>query len=526
MNQGSAKIWLSEDVQAFFEWVNAVTKIREKSPLETAAALAQLNGLNPKMLAGPEGERKAVFGDGRQDYMMQRYKNLALINISGSLVKNDNPWNKWYGLVSYDEIRRSTLLALQDSAVDGILLTMNTPGGSAAGADSMAGFFSKANNTKPLYAYAESDMCSGGYYLGAPAREIYAQRAASIGSIGVVMVHYDYLKMYQEAGITPTVFRAGEFKALGSQMEHLDKKATADIQARLDDYFKMFNEHVVEHRPFDSVDQMRATAGEGRVFMAEEAKEVGLVDQVAELEDTLEEVSAKAGKSSGKKTQFAYSLRGNDMPRAQAQAAAASGKELSAEQLAALASGASPAESANAGPAAAASGVEGEDDPQAQASAESGAEGDDVEKPEVSAASDAPQEPAAAPAAGAQAVDLDKLIQLSNQVGTLTAQLETAKGEAAKAVADLQASEQLIAQLQGVVNIAINNRQVALGFQPSDVSSLNPQQGLELFNKLDADFKQRYQPGAKSAATQAPVTAPGVAVAPAAKAARGMTGKL
>ena len=520
--QGSARFWLSEDIQAFLSWVDAVQLIRSKSPLEMASMQAKLDS------SSGNNERKAVFGDGRQDYMMQRYKNLALISISGTLVKSDAWYNRYYGLVSYDEIRRSTLIALQDRSVDGILMVMNTPGGAAAGADSMAAFFGKADKNKPLYAYAESDMCSGGYYLGAPAREIFAQRAAMIGSIGVVMVHYDILKMYQEAGIKPTVFRSGEFKALGSQVEHLNEKSRASIQKTLDDYFAMFNEHVVDCRNFPSVEEMRATAGEGRVFMAEEAKDVNLVDQVAELEETLDICSNKAAKIAGRSYQFPVSStnnmqakKGDDMPRSTREA-------FSEEQLAALSAGASLESLAVAGAQQAPAGGEGgEGAPEAKAP-EAGAP--EAKAPEAGApeakAPEAGAPEAKAPEATpeAKAADVDKIIELSTQIGELKVQLQAAQADSAKLKAEADGKDAMIENLRSVAVIAINNRQVALGYQPSDASAMSAQQCFELFGKLDADFKERFQPGAKAQATREEVKA--ATLSPKADAARRMTGNL
>lgn len=514
----AGKIWLSENIQSFFDWTIAVQEIRGKSLVELAALKAQ-------MLSGPEGERKPVFGDGRQDYMMQRYKNLALISISGTLVKNDSPWNKYYNQVSYDEIRRSCLLALTDRTVEGIMLVMNTPGGSASGADAMAGFFSKSNKTKPLYAFAESDMCSGGYYLGAPAREIYAQRAAMVGSIGVVMVHYDLLDMYKEMGITPTVFRAGEFKALGSSVEHLDKKAIASLNGMMEDYFAMFNDHVVEHRNYDSVADLLASGGDGRVFMAEAAKEVGLVDQVAEFEDALEQVSNKAAKVNGGQSNFQVTTnlqrnstmgKGTAKPAAQAQA----GTDLTPEVIAALAAGANlgeidtPVETAK--PA-----VEGgEQDPELGAgdTPEPVVE-EPVAEPEVAAAA-----PAAVAAAATDAVLLDKVLNLNTELATLKTQLAASQAEAVKLRDADTAKQAQIDSLSAIARIAVSNRQVALGFQPSDTASLTCEQLVSSFNQLDTDFKARFKEGQRSKPTQEAVKP--VTLTPNEKAARNMTGKL
>lgn len=523
---GTPRFWFSEDIQAYHAWQEAKAQILAKSPMEAFTLQAQLRASNV------EGERKPTFGDGTQDYMMQRYKNLALIQISGNLVKSDSYWNRYFGQVSYDEIRRSVIMALSDNSVDGILAVMGTPGGTASGADAMASFFSKADQTKPFYAFAESDMCSGGYYLGAPAREIYAQRAALVGSIGVIMVHMDILGMYKEAGITPTVFRAGEFKALGTPYEHLDKKATASIQKTMDNYFAMFNQHVVDNRNFKDIPDLLAEAGEGRVFMAEEAKEVGLVDQVAELEDALEEISDKSRGQSGRRSQFSVTTnvqqRGSSMNRA-AKMAAAAGVELSDEQLAALAAGADleslgfTAEQVAAMNAAA----EGDEPEGGEGDKPAGKKDDEPEggkkdEPEGGEGGDKPNDPqqAAAPAG----FDLSAILKLSNELAEVKLQVSTSKANEETALNKVAGLEATISSMSAIVLQAITHRQVALGYQPSVTESMSAEQQVELYNKLDGDFKERFQAGQRSRPTQAAVKP--ATLSPVADAARGMTGKL
>lgn len=376
---------------------------------------------------------------------------------------------------------------------------MNTPGGAASGADAMASFFGKTAKTKALYTFAESDMCSGGYYLGAPSHEIYAQRAAQIGSIGVIMVHYDYLKMYQEAGITPTVFRAGEFKALGSSVEHLDKKATAKIEEMLQDYYGMFLDHVVENRDYSSVAELKESAAEGRVFFAEEAKEVGLVDHVADFEEALEEMSEKAGSNAGRRTQFAVNQkvqpRGTAMSK-KAQAAAASGQPLSDEQIAALASGAEPGVVATAAPSASES--EGQEaDP---ASEEPTAETEEVtDEP----AAEEPAAQAAAPSADMT----DKLIALSAELGATKVALKAAELAETKLREEMSVRDDQLAQVVVVARMAVTNLQVALGYQPSVTDGMSAEQVVELHTKLRADFTGRFKSGAKAEPTRQAVAA-------------------
>lgn len=511
MKGGMARFWLSENIQAFHDWVKAIEQIRQKSPLEAATLTREA----AKMFWGGdddrEGGRKALFGDGRMDYMMDRYKNIAQINISGTLVKNNSMWNRYFGLISYDEIRQATLAALQDNSVDGISLMMNTPGGAASGADSMATFFKRAGATKPMFAYVESEMCSGGYYLGAPAEEIYAQRAAMVGSIGVVMVHYDQLKMYQDEGIQPTVFRAGKYKALGSSVEHLDEKAKADIQGRLEDYFSMFNEHVVECRDYSSVEALLESGGEGRVFMAKDAIEVGLIDQLADMEEALEDMSSKAQRKAGKKTVVAarstisQSARGTEeMPKP--------AKGFSADQLQALAaSGIDPKVASQTEHQGEAAGEERTDeDPnkvegeqKKEDESETAGEGGEGGRTDAGDATDS-EPKQSAPAGG---FDLKAILQLSEENGALKARLESLTAAGAGVEQKLADQEQLIDQLSSIVGIAVNNRQVALGFQPSSVDSMTPAQRVELFGELDTQLRARFKPGAASRPSQEAVKA-------------------
>lgn len=483
------RFWYTESLQAVHDWRAANDKIMGIPPVQIVADQAKIR------LANDE-DRKPVFGDGQQDYMMQRYKNVALINISGSLVNRDSWYNRYYGMVSYQEIRRSVLLALADPAIDGILAMMNTPGGSASGADSMASFFSKANKRKPFYAYAESDMCSGGYYLGAPARQIYAQRAAQVGSIGVVMVHFDILKMYQEMGVEPTVFREGEFKALGTPYEHLDKKSKETIGKQLKSYFDMFNEHVTVNRNFANSQEMRDTAGEGRVFMAEEAKEVGLVDYVAELEDTLEDVSQKSTKAAGKRSQLAVnrnyggSTMGAQKKDANLEAGQPAEIDLDEQTIAALASGA-PIEAAK--PA-------GEGDEPAEPvveAAKPAGEGDEPADPVVEASKTEGDTPVAEAPKGDVTLAAE-VTRLSRDLGLAEAKLSQLETDKATLQTQLDAQKATLASQRAVVAQAVTHRQAALGFQPNDTASMSDDQLLALYGELDNKFKERYSPGQRS----------------------------
>lgn len=134
-----------------------------------------------------------------------------------------------------------------------------------------------------------------------------------------------------------------------------------------------------------------------------------------------------------------------------------------------------------------------------------------VEEPEAPAPAAAAAQPAA------NMGNLDKVIELSTQLGTAKADVTRLEGQLAEANAKLEAANQTSENLLAVARVAVNNRQVALGYQPSDLQAMDANQTVELFGKLDADFKNRYKPGQKSEPSQEAVKAAGGTLSAAAK---------
>ncbi|RLA59378.1 MAG: signal peptide peptidase SppA, partial [Epsilonproteobacteria bacterium] len=217
---------------------------------------------------------------GEFSYMVSRAGNLAIVTISGSLTSTDRSYNRYMGMVSYNEIRNAVFSAMEADGIQGIVLNMDTPGGSASGVDELGEFLSEVDSkVMPIYTYAGTTMASGGYWLGSVGREIYASKLATIGSIGVITVHVSYAKMYKDIGLEITVLRAGEFKALGSPYENLDDKARAQLESQMNSIYDVFLETVADNRG-TSVIALKETAAEGRIFIGADAVTVGLVDNI------------------------------------------------------------------------------------------------------------------------------------------------------------------------------------------------------------------------------------------------------
>lgn len=277
-------------------------KIQDKIYATPAAELRKLS-----MEAQQEALRAAVFsgdeedkGDrefGESSYMVTRIEDVAVVNISGQLVSRDAWYNSLFGLVSYNEIRNAVFSALDNDDVSSVLLNSDTPGGAASGISELSDFMSKVDKQgKPIFSYTATEMLSGGYWLSSVGREIFAGKVASIGSIGVISVHLSMLDAMRRAGVEPTVIRKGEFKALGNPYEKLGDKARASIESQMGKIYDIFLDVVSESRGM-SIPSLIENAAEGRVFIGQDAVDVGLVDRIASFDDTILEVSDRAKKS-------------------------------------------------------------------------------------------------------------------------------------------------------------------------------------------------------------------------------------
>lgn len=228
----------------------------------------------------------------------------ALVRIKGPLVNSDSFWNELFGLTSYNSIQLALLAAVEDPNIDRIILDVDSPGGSVSGVTATADLiYAIDKSVKPVFAVTDGSMASGAYWLASGAREIYASELSSIGSIGVITTHFEQTARLEKEGIKATVIRSGKYKQLGNSNEPLTEEGRLEIQGQLDRVYSVFVDHVSETRDksYEYTDKFMA---QGRVFMGETAKEVGLVDNILSFQAAIVAISEKTVDT----TKFPYKI--------------------------------------------------------------------------------------------------------------------------------------------------------------------------------------------------------------------------
>lgn len=248
---------------------------------------AVLRRLEAFYQSGHETSAASPGGGGRAGRMVKRGE-VAVIPVSGVLMKSPGLLDMLFGASSTTDIASDIEGALADPEVKGILLDTNSPGGTVAGTQELARRVHQASKKKPLAALANEHMTSAAYWIGAAAGSVWVSSdTAIVGSIGVIGMHIDISEREKMLGVKVSEIVAGRQKAYGSPHAPLSAEARDSLQAQIDHLYGVFVGDVALFRgvPASTVLSQMADA---RLFIGKQAIAAGLVDGTA----TLQELSA------------------------------------------------------------------------------------------------------------------------------------------------------------------------------------------------------------------------------------------
>ena len=230
------------------------------------------------------GAQTSGFTDSDAPYAIEN--GIAIIPIEGTLYKR----SYFFSCGStYNGIRQRLEHAVSNYEVKAILLDGDSPGGGVGGGSDLAECIYSIREKKPIYAFTDSQMTSAAYWLGSAAQMVAASSVAQIGSIGVITMHTDYSKADEQAGIKRTYITAGKYKAIGNDAEPLSKEGLDYIKDRLNATYSIFIDAVAKHRGVSVEDALKMA--DGKVFLAEEARKIGLIDVVTTKEEFLTKIT-------------------------------------------------------------------------------------------------------------------------------------------------------------------------------------------------------------------------------------------
>jgi len=182
----------------------------------------------------------------------------------------------------------------KDSSVPTIVMHIDSPGGGVAPSQEIYEEMKKAKeNGKRIVASMGSVGASGGYYVACAADTIIANPGTLTGSIGVLLEFPVAEELFKKIGLRFEVVKSGEFKDVGTYNRRMTDAERKLLQSVIDDTYDQFVEVLVENRNLSEEEALKIA--DGSIFTGRQAKKLGLVDELGDLEDAIKIAGKMAG---------------------------------------------------------------------------------------------------------------------------------------------------------------------------------------------------------------------------------------
>lgn len=220
---------------------------------------------------------------------------VAVVPVRGVILRTVPGWFAWFDVSATSTVRTREALsaALDDPSVDGIVLAVDSPGGTVSGLQELADAVHAVRGKKPIVAQVDGLCASAAYWIASQADAIHATADSLSGSIGVYRVAYDYSRMLDAAGVRTNVISSHPLKGAGVFGAPLTDAQREDMQREINGFAALFRDAVQRGRGL-SPEAVGAVAT-GQCWLALDAVALGLVDKVQTMQTTLSDARPKTG---------------------------------------------------------------------------------------------------------------------------------------------------------------------------------------------------------------------------------------
>lgn len=207
-------------------------------------------------------------------------KGVTVVRIEGTIMTGDYSGG---GYIGSEYVGSQIRAAANDPLVEAIVLRIDSPGGSPAGAQEIIEDIEYAKTRKPVFVSMGDMATSAAYHISSHADKIYANRDTMTGGIGTIWTFYDVSGSLKIEGVNVSVVKSGELKDLGSQYRGLTEEEFEYVQNMVNDSFELFINDVIEQRGLN-----REDIEEAQLIRGEDAYSLGLIDEFGNLFTTIE----------------------------------------------------------------------------------------------------------------------------------------------------------------------------------------------------------------------------------------------
>lgn len=210
---------------------------------------------------------------------------IDVIYVEGTIAEGQTAYNHVWTLNRIDAL-------MDNESNKGVMLYVNSPGGGIYESDELYLKLKeyKEKTGRPVYAYMAQTAASGGLYVCMAADKIYANRMTMTGSIGVIMSLTDTTGLQKLIGIKSENIVSGKNKAMGNPLTDEQREI---LQGLIDESYEIFVDVVAEGRGLDT--ETVKKLADGRVYSPNQAKELGLIDEIADFDTAVSQMKDENG---------------------------------------------------------------------------------------------------------------------------------------------------------------------------------------------------------------------------------------
>lgn len=238
-----------------------------------------------------------------QDPTWSKQPYIAVVLVEGAIVDGPSRAIPFIGtqFAGGDTIAKTLKQVREDSACKGIVLRVDSPGGSALASDVIwrevsrthEAFEEDPKDSPPIVVSMSNVAASGGYYVSMGTDTVFVDPLTITGSIGVITIHFDVSGLLEKLGISVTTFKQGKNPDINSVFHPYTAEQRKKVEGSIARTYDLFTSRVADARgiPQEKVDEL----GRGHVYGGKKAIEIGLADREGGLEDAIAHLRSKAG---------------------------------------------------------------------------------------------------------------------------------------------------------------------------------------------------------------------------------------
>jgi protease IV len=218
-------------------------------------------------------------------------KKIAVVDVSG-VIQDTGDAESFIQSVGYNHKAFMEKLnhIKEDNSIKGVILRVNSPGGGVVESAEIHDKLLEIQNEakKPIYISMGSMAASGGYYISAGAKKIFASPETLTGSLGVIMESINYGGLAEKYGVDFVTIKSGEYKDIMSPTREMTEDERQILQSMINNSYEGFVKVISEGRKM-STEEVKNLA-DGRIYDGRQALELNLIDGFGYLEDVIEQM--------------------------------------------------------------------------------------------------------------------------------------------------------------------------------------------------------------------------------------------